>query len=470
MVRRQGLSQSLQFRLALIISIVLFMIAVVVSVWSFQRTYNRIQYFQDRSMQILVSMVQDDNVSLVDADDAGATDAPLSHAHAIPPPPKGLPHPPINQLAPPHEQQTIIDTVDNPDLGLLFDYPNVNQYLMALPDGFHDLQGRDDTWRAYLLTQTDQRVIVAQPSGFRDEMARKSAWQALIPLLLLLPLLIAAVYITVYQVFKPLRQLTQDLANVEHSQAPSLSERPIPTELQPFTHAVDDLFLRLNDAMQLNRRLIANAAHQLRTPLTALSLQAEQLQQTNQASERFAEQLHQLQQGIHRQRDLVVKLLDLARSEEVLTQQKPQTLVVIDEVSAVMQQCLPIAMHKNIDLGVTHLDNAPLAMSQLDFQTLLQNLVENAVHYTPEGGQVDVAVWQEAQDIVLQVSDNGIGIDDTHKDMVWDAFYRVEDNRHNSTGLGLAIVKNLVERYHGHIHLEDNHPQGLIVTARFSID
>ncbi|AUZ04524.1 signal transduction histidine kinase [Vitreoscilla sp. C1] len=469
MVRRQGLGQSLQFRLALIISIVLLIIAVVVSVWSFQRTYNRIQYFQDRSMQTLVSMVQDDNVSLVDADDTSTTTTP-HHANPTSSAHKSLPQPPINQLAPPHEQQTIIDTVDNPDLALLFDYPNVNQYLMALPDGFHDLQGKDDTWRAYLLTQTDQRVIVAQPSGFRDEMARKSAWQALIPLLLLLPLLIAAVYITVYQVFKPLRQLTQDLANVEHLQAPSLSERSIPNELQPFTHAVDDLFLRLNDAMQLNRRLIANAAHQLRTPLTALSLQAEQLQQATHSSERFTEQLHQLQQGIHRQRDLVVKLLDLARSEEVLTQQKPQPLSVIDEVTAVMQQCLPIAMHKNIDLGVTHLDNMPLAMSRLDFQTLLQNLVENAVHYTHEDGQVDVAVWQEAQDIVLQVSDNGIGIDDAHKDMVWDAFYRVEDNRQNSTGLGLAIVKNLVERYHGRIYLEDNHPQGLIVTARFSID
>lgn len=470
MVRRQGLSQSLQFRLALIISIVLLMLAVVVSVWSFQRTYNRIQYFQDRSMQTLVSMVQDDNVSLVDAEDTSATDAPPNHDSAVALAPKNLPQPPINQLAPPHEQQTIIDTADNPDLALLFEYPNVNQYLMALPDGFHDLQGTNDTWRAYLFTQTDQRVIVAQPSGFRDEMARKSAWQALIPLLLLLPLLIAAVYITVYQVFKPLRQLTQDLANVEHLQAPSLSERSIPIELQPFAHAVDDLFLRLHGAMQLNRRLIANAAHQLRTPLTALSLQAEQLQQTSQPSERFTEQLHQLQQGIHRQRDLVVKLLDLARSEEVLTQQKPQALSVIDEVSALMQQCLPIAMHKNIDLGVTRLENVPLTMSQLDFQTLLQNLVENAVHYTPEGGQIDVALWQDAQDIVLQVSDNGIGIDDVHKDMVWDAFYRVEDNRHNSTGLGLAIVKNLVERYHGHIHLEDNHPQGLIVTARFSID
>ena len=475
MVRRQsGLNQSLQFRLALTISVVLLILAASVSVWSFQRTYNRVQTMQDRQMHALVNMVQDDNVSLVEDDAAQVStasgpvskpDAASSHTKPLPTPPTATP----GRIAPPHEQQTIIDTIDNPDLALLFDYPNVTAHLASLPDGFNDLQGKTDTWRAYLLTQKDQRVIVAQPNGFRNRLARNNAWETLIPLLVLLPLLILVVYVTVYRVFKPIRSLTEEIASVEQLHAPSLAKHNIPTELRPFTQAVDDLFTRLNEAMQLNRRLIANAAHQLRTPLTALSLQAEQLQQHDLSPEELTQRLAQLQAGLARQRDLVLKLLALARSEEVLTQQQPVNLHIAEEVGMVLQQCLPLALEKNIDLGVTELMEVKLALSSLDFQTLLQNLIENAVRYTPEGGQVDVAITQLPQQIQISVIDNGIGIDDAHKNLVWDAFYRVDDNRHNSSGLGLAIVKNLVDRYHGSIVLSDHQPQGLVVTVTFPI-
>lgn len=473
MVRRQGgLKQSLQFRLSLTISVVLLLLAVVVSVWSFQRTYNRVQHLQDRQMQALVNMVQDDNVSLVEDDSPMAASAPINthsantthnNSKPLPTPPP----PPAGRIAPPHEQQTIIDTIDNPDLALLFKYDNVNAHLASLPDGFNDLQGKDDTWRAYLLTQTDQRIIVAQPNGFRNRMAKNSAWQALMPLLLLLPLLVLVVYVTVYRVFQPLRTLTADIASVEHLHAPSLADHDIPNELRPFTQAVDGLFQRLNEAMQLNRRLIANAAHQLRTPLTALSLQAEQLQQQDLSPDELKQRLHQLQQGLNRQRDLVLKLLALARSEEVLTQQQLEPLHIADELGLVLQQCLPLALDKNIDLGVVELVEVPLAMSRLDFQTLMQNLIENAVRYTPDGGQVDVGITQLTGRMVIRVSDNGIGIADAYKDLVWDAFYRVDDNQHNSSGLGLAIVKNLVDRYHGDIVLSDHQPQGLVVTVTF---
>ena len=210
MVRRQsGLNQSLQFRLALTISVVLLILAASASVWSFQRTYKRVQTMQDRQMHALVNMVQDDNVSLVE-DEAGNA-LPASHPEssnpnttkALPMPPP----PPPGRIPPPHEQQTIIDTIATPDLALLFDYENVTAHLASLPDGFNDLQGKTDTWRAYLLTQKDQRVIVAQPNGFRNKLARNSAWEALMPLLLLLPLLILVVYLTVYRVFKPSLQL-----------------------------------------------------------------------------------------------------------------------------------------------------------------------------------------------------------------------------------------------------------------------
>lgn len=468
MVRRQGgLSQSLQFRLALTISVVLIVLATVVGAWSFQRTYNRVQSFQDRQMQALVDMVQEDNVSLVEDDGTDVHAPPSTHSnptstHTLPKPPTAT-----GRESPPHEQQTIIDTIDNPDLALLFDYPDVNAHLASLQDGFNDLKGKDDTWRAYLLTQANQRVIVAQPNGFRNQLAQRNAWQVLLPFFILLPLLIMAIYFTVYRLFRPLRELTDDIANVEHLHAPSLANHNIPTELQPFTAAVDGLFQRLNEAMSLNRRLIANAAHQLRTPLTALSLQAEQLQQDKLSPEAFQDKLAQLQNGLARQRDLVLKLLALARSEEVLTQQNPNVLNLAEELGLVMQQCLPLAMEKNIDLGVTELEMTNLAMSSLDFQTLMQNLIENAVRYTPDGGQVDVFITETNSAIMIQVCDTGIGISDEHKDLVWDAFYRVDDNRHNSSGLGLAIVKNLVGRYHGSIQLSDNQPQGLVVTVTF---
>ena len=219
------------------------------------------------------------------------------------------------------------------------------------------------------------------------------------------------------------------------------------------------------------RRFVADAAHELRSPLTALSLQAERLavaEMSSEAKERFSI----LQSGLQRTRVLVDQLLTLARLQELDKENLARTSAHA-VLRQVIEELMPLAQAKQIDLGVVGDLDADIAASSGDLKTLVKNLVENAIRYSPKGGRVDLSVYTTQAHVVLQVDDTGPGIPPSERDRVFDPFYRVLGNDEAGSGLGLAIVKTIALRHAAEISLgQSSMPQGIAglrVTVKFPI-
>jgi two-component system OmpR family sensor kinase len=192
------------------------------------------------------------------------------------------------------------------------------------------------------------------------------------------------------------------------------------------------------------RRFVADAAHELRSPLTALSLQAERLANT-EISANAHERLNTLRNGIERGRALLDQLLALARANTA--EIEPASDVSIQQVvRKVLEDMMPLADAKGIDIGVVSAVDAHVHSNEVDIITLIKNLVDNAIRYTPAGGRVDLSVLTRNEAIALVIEDNGPGIPETERERVFDPFYRVLGSEEIGSGLGLSIVKTIAAR------------------------
>jgi len=242
--------------------------------------------------------------------------------------------------------------------------------------------------------------------------------------------------------------------------------------VQPLVHALNGLLERLGRALAAQRNFIADAAHQLRTPLTAVHLQAQLAERATTDEERHRA-LADLRSGLERATRLSEQLLTLAREEPGVAE---RPLVNVD-LSALAREVIGelalLAQVKGIDLGLNANSTPPLKGDPDALRSLVSNLVDNALRYTPIGGRVDVNVGTSGDGGVgLTVSDNGPGISLADRDRVFDRFYRGQAalGRHNAqgSGLGLAIVKSVAERHGAEVVLGDGlDGTGLSVSVRF---
>ncbi len=321
-----------------------------------------------------------------------------------------------------------------------------------LPDGLQTVRPGKLGWRiAVASTSSGARVLVGQRTAVRGELARESAKQVVLPLLLLIPLLIVVGRFIVRRTFKPIDAVAAELDRRSDDDVHAMAEDRLPTEVRPFVWAINRMLARVAQAMTVQRRFVADAAHELRTPLTALSLQAEHLQES-EMSEQARERLHTLRQGIRRSQDLVVQLLALARAQD-----KPAESAQVVSVQSVFRQVLedlmPLAERKQLDIGVSGADDVVVAASEMDMSTLVKNLVDNAIRYTPEFGRIDLAVRTQGDRAILQVSDSGPGIPLCERERVFEAFYRTLGTGETGSGLGLSIVKAIADRIQAQIRL-----------------
>jgi signal transduction histidine kinase len=340
--------------------------------------------------------------------------------------------------------------------------PMINQTVL----GYADLNLRGQPWRAYGLQTADGVIQIAQPVQVRQALARAAAARVVIPLILLLPIMVGAVAWIVRGGLKPLRFVAAEVQRRDARTLAPLGIDNLPREVEPLVSELNRLLERLQRAFSAQRAFISDAAHELRSPLTALRLQLQLLDRAPDETERL-EARARLGAAVERAIHLVEQLLALARSEP---QEAPMDFERVDLSAAAaegIRDTHDLALARNIDLGLEATPGLYIHGNREALRTLVRNLVDNAVRYTPPGGTVQVRCRSAAQDAVLEVSDTGPGIATADRERVFDRFYRRAAAQEGGTGLGLAIVKAIAERHGARIDLGEAPGGGLHVTASF---
>lgn len=321
--------------------------------------------------------------------------------------------------------------------------------------GFEDVSAEGTTYRVYSLQTPYQVIQVAQDMRPRREMARALAWRAVMPVLWVAPLLMLVAWWAVNAALRPMERVRQQVAARQVADLEPVSEAGVPEEIQPLVQELNLLLERVRRAFDAQQHFVADAAHELRSPLAALRLQVQALDRApDEAARRQAST--RLLAGIDRSTRLVEQLLMLARQQA--TTQAPRLPV---DLGAIVRECVTEwhaqAQVKGIDLGADHLDSV-MAMGQIEpLKVLLRNLVENAVKYTPSGGRVDVSVISNGHEVVLMVQDSGPGIPPEERSRVLDRFYRSSDAPSaGGSGLGLSIVATIAQWMQGRLELDQS--------------
>jgi len=329
-------------------------------------------------------------------------------------------------------------------------------------DGLHSMELDNNNWRVLVITQpiTHRRFSISQQAQLRDDIAINTILSVFLPIVLLAGLMLFIINRILRRQFDSLGKLGKLMDRQDGTNLEKLSENNIPVEISPFVHSINALLERTERTINKQQRFIADAAHELRTPLTALSLQVEGLSQATSPSKQ-ERNLKQLQISLERLRRLVTQLLDLARlqSEDDYTLQNVSFNKIIQDAVAELH---PIAEATNIDLGMIRQDeNINVNDYQERLNQLVYNAIDNAIHYSPSGGKVDVSLYLENNKAILLVEDNGIGIPEVELEHVMQPFYRVNESSKQGNGLGLAISHEIAQLLGGNIHLENRKSGGL---------
>ena len=328
------------------------------------------------------------------------------------------------------------------------------------PDGLQDVQLQGESWHMYKETRPNQRgVAVLQATDLRNELATGSALRTLLPLLLLTPVLIWLTGRTLVRIFGTLHDVTDQInRRPSHDVSPVHMETAI-EEIQPFVASINGLLERVDGELQRQKRFIADAAHELRTPLAAVHLQVENLERVSSV-EAMHERLPPLYAGLKRMRHLVNQLLTLARNQAA----GPLRMEPIDlaqTVRDVAAGLVSLAHEKNIDLGLYAPEAARIMAQPGDMESLVQALLENAIKYTPAGGKVTLELAGVGERWQLSVEDTGPGIPEALLDAVTEPFSRANDAETEGSGLGLAIAQGIAHRYGGQLILRNRAGGGL---------
>jgi two-component system, OmpR family, sensor kinase len=427
---KNKLTHSIQFRLSLWISCIIILMAVISVIISYFSALNEAGEIQDEGLKQIARLIQKNQNSFLLNDDVG------------------------------DDSKIIIQTIyniPNHDLNHL-DLPS------KLSDGFHTLNLDRFSYRVLKITLANQQSIaISQKTILRDDAALSGAVSTALPMLLLLPILIAAAYLLIRHAFSPITRLSGDIQKRSAQDLSPLPQANMPNEVLPFISSINQLFDKVNQSIESQKRFIADAAHELRSPLTALSLQSERLASA-EMSEIAAEHLSKLRQGISRASNLIQQLLSLAKAQR-LTNIENVNLSVNQIILYVLEDLIPIAETKNLNIGIKSKQDVVLNMNEADLICIIKNLLDNAISYTPNDGQIDLSISKELSYVILEIEDSGQGIPDNEKERAFDSFYRILGNNSQGSGLGLSIVKAIINRVEGKIVLldSDNFTTGLKV-------
>ena len=342
-----------------------------------------------------------------------------------------------------------------------------------LPEGVQPLSGQRYTWRIFIRHLPDgARLVVSQRTDVRDELANSSAWRTVFPFAALIPVLILLINVVVRTMLKPVKQLSNELDKRRDIDLSALDDRDVPVEIRPFTASINALLLRVKRSMDMQKRFVADAAHELRSPLTALTLQADNIRKIELPAA-AQERVLDLRHGLQRMRALLEQLLVMARSQETVAH-PVSTIAMEDVFKQVLEDLMPSAEAKSIDVEVDSERSAIFTGQLFDALMLIKNLADNAIRYTPAGGRLFLRARQEGRVLVVQVEDSGPGIPEHEMERIFDPFYRILGNGESGSGLGLAIVKTLADRNNASLAFVNRKTDsgahaGLSVTVKFRL-
>jgi two-component system, OmpR family, sensor kinase len=320
-------------------------------------------------------------------------------------------------------------------------------------------------WRFFSVNANQETIQVAQSLELRKETIADMALSLMASQLLFIPILVILILFAIKKALRPLAALSTAIQLRQSLELQPFPQDRIPAEIKPLVNALNLFMDRVSEMIEVIRRFTSDAAHELRTPITALKLQLTLVEQAKNKSER-EQAISNLKSGIDRSEQLVSQLLILARIEPNTQVRKLEFFDLLSLVKESIGELLPLALVKNIDLGLTTSHSARINAVRHEIKILINNIIDNSIRYTPSNGQVDISILLNNQHIVLIVNDSGPGISQSDMDHVFERFYRGQNKDSKGSGLGLSIVHEIANQHNAKIEINNLHP-GLSIRVYF---
>ncbi|KQN75415.1 histidine kinase [Duganella sp. Leaf61] len=344
----------------------------------------------------------------------------------------------------------------------------------ALPQravlGFSNVKANNTTYRIFSVQTSNQTVQVAMDMAVRQRMAGTLALRTVGPIAVMAPILMLVVWWVVSGSLAPVSRVKRQVAARQADDLSPVSENDLPDEVLPLVHELNLLFGRVRTAFEAQQHFVADAAHELRSPLAALKLQVLSLERAQDDAARSVA-IGRVTAGIERATRLVEQLLVLARQEGSVDDVRLDRVNLSDLVKRTLGDMAGLAQARQIDLGLEHADDVAVDGQPDALIILMRNLVDNAIKYTPAGGTVDIELRRIPAEakvkgvagpgrVLLSVEDSGPGIPPDERERVFSRFYRVPGSQAGGSGLGLAIIKSIAERHGAVLTLDSSERLG----------
>ncbi len=322
-------------------------------------------------------------------------------------------------------------------------------------------------------------VQVAETMEKRSVLATEIVKGVMLPQFVILPMAVLLVWLALVQASKPLNQLEERIRARKPDDLSPIDDRAVPLEVAPLVSSVNDLLMRLKDSIATQKRFLADAAHQLKTPLAGLRMQADLAQREGANTDELKHSLRLIGRSSIRATHTVNQLLSLARAESSGAAMPRMNCDLADLTMAVVRDCAPKAIEKRIDLGYEGTQpgakGGQFAGNPTLLKELIRNLVDNAINYTPSSqdkpGVITARVLADpfGKALVLQVEDSGPGVPQAERELIFQPFYRALGTEVDGSGLGLRIVTEIAQQHNAVVSVEDAWPGHAPAGARFSV-